>query len=69
LVEKKNQLTEQIREFRIDVGDREQIYKTIVTQYEEEVNKYQKEINIEKRDALKRENTISELKTRLEEFC
>lgn len=69
MVEKKNQLAEHIREIRIDIGDREQIHKTIVKQYEDEVNKYQKEINIEKHDAMKRQATIIELKSRIEESC
>lgn len=62
-------MAEQIRELRIEIGDREQIYKTIATRYDDKMNKFKKEINIEKRDIMKRESTIAELQRTIQELC
>lgn len=44
------------------------MYKTTVDQFEDDMDKLKKEINNEKRDMLKRENTIVELQRKANEL-
>lgn len=65
---KNDQLKEQLPNLRNEVAERKQIYKTTVDQFEDDIEKLKKEINNEKRDVLKRENTIVELKRNAKEL-
>lgn len=61
-------MTEQLKLLKFDIQERERMYKIIVCQYEEKMDKYKKEINNEKLDIVKRENTIVELRRRIKEL-
>lgn len=59
-------MTEQLSGLRIDVGDKEQMFILSVNEHEEKMDKLKSEINIEKRDIMKREYTISELQRKIQ---
>lgn len=61
-------MIEQLKEFKIEIQEREKMYKVIVCQYEEKMDKLKTEINNEKLDIVKRENTIVELQRRIKEL-
>lgn len=65
---KNDKLKEQLPDLRNEVAERKQIYKTTVDQFEDDMDKLKKEINNEKRDILKRENTIVELQRKANEL-
>lgn len=65
---KNNKLAEQLPELRNEISDTKRTYQTIVAQNEEKICKLTQEINNEKRDIIKRTNTIAELERRVEEL-
>lgn len=65
---KNDQMSEQLPKLRSEIADREIILKAINNQYEEKIGKIQKEINNEKRDIMKRENTIVDLQRQINEL-
>lgn len=65
---KNDSMSEQLPKLRTEIADREILYKSIVCQYDEKIEKLQKEINNEKRDIMKRENTMVDLQRQINEL-
>lgn len=60
-------MAEQLPKLKNEIEEKERTYKLIVNKYEDKLDKYKKEINYEKRDIMKRENTIAQLQKRAQE--
>lgn len=61
-------MAEQLPKLKNEIEEKERMYKLIVSKYEDKLDKYRKEINYEKRDIMKRENTIAQLQKRAQEL-
>lgn len=51
-----------------DILDKERVYTRVMYEFEEQIDKLQKQINVEKRDIVIRKNTIAELQRKREEI-
>lgn len=60
-------MAEQLPKLKNEIEEKERIHKLTVNKFEEKLDKYKKEINYEKRDIMKRENTIAQLQKRAQE--
>ncbi|XP_022164182.1 uncharacterized protein LOC111029480 isoform X2 [Myzus persicae] len=67
-IKKNNQLADQLAELRNEILDKERKYRQVLVQIEEQMDRLKKQINIEKRDIMTRENTIAELQRKRKEL-
>lgn len=51
-----------------EILDKERVYTRVIYEFEEQIDKLQKQINVEKRDIVIRKNTIVELQRKREEI-
>ncbi|KAF0765602.1 DUF4485 domain-containing protein [Aphis craccivora] len=65
---KNNQLKEQLTKMTNEILDKERVYTRVIYEFEEQIDKLQKQINVEKRDIVIRKNTIVELQRKREEI-
>jgi len=67
-MKKNNQLAEQLTELRNEILEKERMYRRVLIQIEEQMDRLKKQINIEKRDIITREITIKELQRKRKEL-
>lgn len=67
-MKKNNQLADQLAELRNEILEKERMYRRVLVQIEEQIDRLRKQINIEKRDIMTRENTIAELQRKQKEL-
>jgi len=67
-MKKNNQLADQLAELRNEILEKERMYRRVLVQIEEQIDRLRKQINIEKRDIITRENTITELQRKRKEL-
>lgn len=67
-MKKNNQLADQLAELRNEILEKERMYRRVLVQIEEQIDRLRKQINIEKRDIMTRENTIVELQKKRKEL-
>lgn len=60
-------MEEQLPKLKNEIDCKHRAYKSIVNQNKDKMDKYKNEINIEKRDIMKRESTIAELQMKVQE--
>ncbi|CAI6364490.1 unnamed protein product [Macrosiphum euphorbiae] len=65
---KNNQMAEQLTELRNEILEKERMYRRVLIQIEEQIDRLRKQINIEKRDIITREITIKELQRKRKEL-
>ncbi|XP_060845323.1 uncharacterized protein LOC132924898 [Rhopalosiphum padi] len=65
---KNNLLVEQLSKMRNEILDKERIYTRVLMEFEEQIGKLKKQINVEKRDIVIRDNTIAELQRKRKEL-
>jgi len=53
---------------RNEILDKERIYTRVLMEFEEQIGKLKKQINVEKRDIVIRDNTIAELQRKRKEL-
>jgi hypothetical protein len=61
-------LVEQLFKIRNEILDKERMYTRVLMEFEEQINKLKKQINVEKRDIVIRDNTIAELRRKRKEL-
>jgi len=61
-------LADQLAEQRNEILEKERTYSRVLAQIEEQIDRLKRQINIEKRDIITRENTIKELQRKREEL-
>jgi len=61
-------LKEQLTKMTNEILDKERVYTRVIYEFEEQIDKLQKQINVEKRDIVIRKNTIVELQRKREEI-
>jgi len=61
-------LADQLTEQGNEILEKERMYSRVLVQIEEQIDRLKKQINIEKRDIMTRENTIKELQRKREEL-
>lgn len=61
-------MADQLAELRNEILDKERKYRQVLVQIEEQMDRLKKQINIEKRDIMTRENTIAELQRKRKEL-
>jgi len=67
-MKKNNQLADQLAELRNEILEKERMYRRVLIQIEEQIDSLRKQIDIEKRDIMTRENTIVELQRKHKEL-
>ena len=67
-MKKNNQMAEQLTELRNEILEKERMYRRVLIQIEEQIDRLRKQINIEKRDIITREITIKELQRKRKEL-
>jgi len=61
-------MAEQLTELRNEILEKERMYRRVLIQIEEQIDRLRKQINIEKRDIIRREITIKELQRKRKEL-
>lgn len=61
-------MVEQLFKIRNEILDKERMYTRVLMEFEEQINKLKKQINVEKRDIVIRDNTIAELRRKRKEL-
>lgn len=61
-------MAEQLTELRNEILEKERMYRRVLIQIEEQIDRLRKQINIEKRDIITREITIKELQRKRKEL-
>jgi len=61
-------LADQLAELRNEILEKERMYRQVQVRIEEQIDRLKKQINIEKRDIMTRENTIAQLQRKHKEL-
>lgn len=61
-------MADQLAELRNEILEKERMYRQVQVRIEEQIDRLKKQINIEKRDIMTRENTIAQLQRKHKEL-